>query len=171
MLPSLRVLCAKYSVLTLKDCTQSSLSHRNMRGMSLSMWARVSAEGLSDQSVVAGGQVVPCSKQFVHDWKECSFAHEGETARRRHPSLHTATPCPDFKSTKSCPRGDSCTMAHGPWEAGLHPDAFKTNLCAYGKGCQRRMCFFAHDGCELRSPQPGASQQLMQQPVMQMSGG
>ena len=30
-------------------------------------------------------QVVPCSKQFVHDWKECSFAHEGETARRRHP--------------------------------------------------------------------------------------
>ena len=121
--------------------------------------------------MVAGGQVVPCSKQFVHDWKECSFAHEGETARRRHPSLHTATPCPDFKSTKSCPRGDSCTMAHGPWEAGLHPDAFKTNLCAYGKGCQRRMCFFAHDGCELRSPQPGASQQLMQQPVMQMGGG
>ena len=32
-----------------------------------------------------GVQVVPCSKQFVHDWKECSFAHEGETARRRHP--------------------------------------------------------------------------------------
>ena len=58
-------------------------------------------------------------------------------------------------------------MAHGPWEAGLHPDAFKTNLCAYGKGCQRRMCFFAHDGCELRSPQPGASQLLMQQPAMQ----
>ena len=82
-------------------------------------------------------------------------------------SLHTATPCPDFKSTKSCPRGDRCTMAHGPWEAGLHPDAFKTNLCAYGKGCQRRMCFFAHDGCELRSPQPGASQQLMQQPALQ----
>lgn len=62
-------------------------------------------------------------------------------------------------------------MAHGPWEAGLHPDAFKTNLCAYGKGCQRRMCFFAHDGCELRSPQPGASQQLMQQPALQQHGG
>ena len=35
--------------------------------------------------VVRVVQVVPCSKQFVHDWKECSFAHEGETARRRHP--------------------------------------------------------------------------------------
>ena len=34
---------------------------------------------------ILGEQVVPCSKQFVHDWKECSFAHEGETARRRHP--------------------------------------------------------------------------------------
>ena len=62
-------------------------------------------------------------------------------------------------------------MAHGPWEAGLHPDAFKTNLCAYGKGCQRRMCFFAHDGAELRTPQPGASQQLMQQPALQQHGG
>jgi hypothetical protein len=36
-------------------------------------------------SSVNAEQVVPCSKQFVHDWKECSFAHEGETARRRHP--------------------------------------------------------------------------------------
>jgi hypothetical protein len=36
-------------------------------------------------SPVNAEQVVPCSKQFVHDWKECSFAHEGETARRRHP--------------------------------------------------------------------------------------
>ena len=32
MLPSLRVLCAKYGVLALKDCTQSLLSYRNMRG-------------------------------------------------------------------------------------------------------------------------------------------
>jgi len=105
-------------------------------------------------------KVVHCSKQFVHDWKECPYAHEGETARRRHPSQHTAQPCPDFKSTKSCPRSDRCQMAHGPWEAGLHPDAFRTNLCAYGRNCQRRMCFFAHDIEELRSPQPGSMQQL-----------
>jgi hypothetical protein len=26
-------------------------------------------------------KVVHCSKQFVHDWKECPYAHEGETAR------------------------------------------------------------------------------------------
>lgn len=101
-------------------------------------------------------KVVHCSKQFVHDWKECPYAHEGETARRRHPSQHTAQPCPDFKSTKQCPRcvnlavspsdcalhevniwfvprGEKCQMAHGPWEAGLHPDAFRTNLCAYGR--------------------------------------
>lgn len=49
-------------------------------------------------------KVVHCSKQFVHDWKECPYAHEGETARRRHPNQHTAQPCPNFKSTKMCPR-------------------------------------------------------------------
>jgi hypothetical protein len=26
-------------------------------------------------------KVAMCSKQFVHDWKECPYAHEGETAR------------------------------------------------------------------------------------------
>jgi hypothetical protein len=49
-------------------------------------------------------KVEKCSKQFVHDWKECPYAHEGETARRRHPLSHTAQPCPDFKNSKSCPR-------------------------------------------------------------------
>jgi hypothetical protein len=49
-------------------------------------------------------KVEKCSKQFVHDWKECPYAHEGETARRRHPSTHSAQPCPDFKNSKSCTR-------------------------------------------------------------------
>ena len=49
-------------------------------------------------------KVEKCSKQFVHDWKECPYAHEGETARRRHPSTHSAQPCPDFKNSKSCAR-------------------------------------------------------------------
>ena len=49
-------------------------------------------------------KVEKCSKQFVHDWKECPYAHEGETARRRHPSTHSAQPCPEFKNSKSCAR-------------------------------------------------------------------
>jgi hypothetical protein len=53
-----------------------------------------------------------------------------------------------------------CPMAHGPWEAGLHPDAYRTNLCAYGHECKRRMCFFAHDNSELRTP--SSSQQMQQ---------
>mmetsp|Transcript_12668 Transcript_12668/g.35039 ORF Transcript_12668/g.35039 Transcript_12668/m.35039 type:complete len:263 (+) Transcript_12668:269-1057(+) len=51
-------------------------------------------------------KVEKCSKQFVHDWKECPFAHEGETARRRNPFSHTSQPCPDFKNNKCCPRYD-----------------------------------------------------------------
>eukprot|EP00961_Rhodomonas_salina_P053819 722439-Rhodomonas_salina.1 len=43
-----------------------------------------------------------------------------------------------------------CGVRDGAREAGLHPDAFRTNLCAYGRACQRRMCFFAHDVSELR---------------------
>lgn len=84
-------------------------------------------------------KVAQCSKQFVHDWKECPYRHDGETAGRRHPRLHAAQPCPEYKNTKSCPRGDRCHLAHGPWEAGLHPAAFRTNLCAYGGACGRRM--------------------------------
>ena len=125
-------------------------------------------------------KVEKCSKQFVHDWKECPYAHEGETARRRHPSTHSCQPCPDFKNSKTCARfvpkftieffigadllllcrGNMCPMAHGPWEAGLHPDAYRTNLCAYGHECKRRMCFFAHDNSELRT---AASSQLAHQ--------
>jgi hypothetical protein len=102
-------------------------------------------------------KVAQCSKQFVHDWKECPYRHDGETAGRRHPRLHAAQPCPEYKNTKSCPRGDRCHLAHGPWEAGLHPAAFRTNLCAYGGACGRRMCFFAHDSAELRHPEYAAA--------------
>eukprot|EP00961_Rhodomonas_salina_P222383 3007279-Rhodomonas_salina.1 len=27
---------------------------------------------------------------------------------------HTAQPCPEFKTSKTCPRSDKCQMAHGP---------------------------------------------------------
>eukprot|EP00291_Cryptomonas_curvata_P026716 CAMPEP_0172166510 /NCGR_PEP_ID=MMETSP1050-20130122/9024_1 /TAXON_ID=233186 /ORGANISM="Cryptomonas curvata, Strain CCAP979/52" /LENGTH=578 /DNA_ID=CAMNT_0012837133 /DNA_START=511 /DNA_END=2247 /DNA_ORIENTATION=- len=116
-------------------------------------------------------KVEKCSKQFVHDWKECPYAHEGETARRRHPLSHTAQPCPDFKNSKSCPRGNSCPMAHGPWEAGLHPDAYRTNLCAYGHECKRRMCFFAHDNSELRTTASAGNTQQAQQSGVSSSHG
>jgi hypothetical protein len=54
-------------------------------------------------------------------------------------------------------------MAHGPWEAGLHPDAYRTNLCAYGHECKRRMCFFAHDNSELRTTASAGNSQQSQQ--------
>jgi hypothetical protein len=54
-------------------------------------------------------------------------------------------------------------MAHGPWEAGLHPDAYRTNLCAYGHECKRRMCFFAHDNSELRTTASAGNTQQAQQ--------
>ena len=62
-------------------------------------------------------------------------------------------------------------MAHGPWEAGLHPDAYRTNLCAYGHECKRRMCFFAHDNSELRTTASAGNTQQAQQSGVSSSHG
>jgi hypothetical protein len=64
-------------------------------------------------------QMRDCQILARHDWKSCPFRHPGEEASRRHPSVHTATPCQDYRRNKRCRRGNECPYAHGPWEAGL----------------------------------------------------
>ena len=92
-----------------------------------------------------------CTKTRAHDWTECPYAHPGEKAMRRDPRLHdyVGTACPDYRRG-GCRRGDSCGLAHGVFEAWLHPSRYRTQHCKDGLGCTRRVCFFAHMPGELR---------------------
>ncbi len=44
-------------------------------------------------------QVLPCSKQYHHDWLVCAFTHPGEAMCRRDPTrfAYTGIACPDKK--------------------------------------------------------------------------
>lgn len=88
-----------------------------------------------------------CPNKDPHDWTLCMWAHEGEVARRRNPSCHSGNPCVEYEKMQTCPRGDRCPYAHGVWERGLHPQRYRTSLCANvaaGGKCNRKICFFAH---------------------------
>jgi len=52
--------------------------------------------------------------------------------RRRHPAYGTALP--------SKP------------SSGLHPDRYRTQMCRDGTACPRKVCFFAHNAQEMRTP-------------------
>ena len=96
-----------------------------------------------------------CPKSRAHDWMECPFVHPGEKARRRDPLRFTYSPagCLDFKKSGSCRRGDGCEWSHGVFEAWLHPERYRTQICNDGGMCARRTCFFAHSPSELRTPE------------------
>lgn len=96
-------------------------------------------------------KIRPCSRAYSHDWTECPFVHPGENARRRDPRKYhySCVPCPDFRKG-ACRRGDMCEYAHGVFECWLHPAQYRTRLCKDGTSCNRRVCFFAHRGEELR---------------------
>mmetsp|Transcript_35027 Transcript_35027/g.99286 ORF Transcript_35027/g.99286 Transcript_35027/m.99286 type:complete len:412 (+) Transcript_35027:293-1528(+) len=98
-------------------------------------------------------KVMICPKKYSHEWSACPFAHKGERATRRDPRhLHYgASSCPDFKSG-SCSLGDLCPNSHGVFEACLHPERYRTQLCNSGANCKRSVCFFAHALSELRTP-------------------
>lgn len=98
-------------------------------------------------------KVAPCLKNYTHDWSACPFAHKGEKATRRDPLKfsYMASNCPDFKRGM-CPRGDTCSFAHGVFESCLHPERYRTQMCNSGTNCNRSVCFFAHTMSELRSP-------------------
>lgn len=97
-------------------------------------------------------KILPCRKRYGHVWSECVFAHVGEKVARRCPrqSTYTALMCPDLKKGGECPRGEACCFAHNSFEYWLHPTRYKTEFCAHGARCTRRVCFFAHSEAELR---------------------
>lgn len=107
----------------------------------------------SDQFYMYVYKVMLCPKKYSHEWSACPFAHKGERATRRDPRhiFYSATSCPDFKSGP-CPRGDHCPYSHGVFEACLHPERYRTQLCNSGHNCKRSVCFFAHTLPELRTP-------------------
>ncbi|CAI0385427.1 unnamed protein product [Linum tenue] len=93
-----------------------------------------------------------CTRSRSHDWTDCPFAHPGEKARRRDPRKfhYTGTVCPEFRRGGGCARGDNCEFAHGVFECWLHPSRYRTEACKDGKGCKRKVCFFAHTPRQLR---------------------
>lgn len=50
-----------------------------------------------------------CKRTDQHDRKECPYAHPGELARRRHPSIYQALPCPEARAVSGLLRGCSPT--------------------------------------------------------------
>ena len=120
----------------------------------------------SDQFYMYTYKVMTCPKKFSHEWSACPFAHKGERATRRDPRqvTYSATSCPDFK-TGCCQRQDTCLFSHGVFEACLHPERYRTQLCNSGGNCKRSVCFFAHSLEELRTaaPTPQTCQPLPQQ--------
>ena len=71
----------------------------------------------------------------------------------------------------TCANGDACGYSHNVFEAWLHPQKYRTQLCKKGLLCDRDVCFFAHTEAELRqapyciplpdpTPQPVKKKQL-----------
>lgn len=120
----------------------------------------------SDQFYMYVYKVMLCPKKYSHEWSACPFAHKGERATRRDPRhiVYSATSCPDFKAGP-CPRGDHCPYSHGVFEACLHPERYRTQLCNSGHNCRRSVCFFAHSLPELRTPTCQPVAQPLQQPT------
>ncbi|KAK9150197.1 hypothetical protein Syun_008506 [Stephania yunnanensis] len=113
----------------------------------------------SDEFRMYEFKVRRCMRSRSHDWTDCPFAHPGEKARRRDPRKfhYSGNACADFRRTGSCPRGDACEFAHGVFECWLHPARYRTHACKDGKGCKRKVCFFAHSPRELRVLAPNTT--------------
>ncbi|KAG6407064.1 hypothetical protein SASPL_130046 [Salvia splendens] len=96
-------------------------------------------------------KVRKCNRSRSHDWTDCPFAHPGEKVRRRDPRRfqYSGTACPEFRKGH-CGKGDACEFSHGVFECWLHPSRYRTEGCKDGKGCKRKVCFFAHSSRQLR---------------------
>ncbi|KAH7432929.1 hypothetical protein KP509_07G046400 [Ceratopteris richardii] len=107
---------------------------------------------IGDEFRMYAFKVRKCTRGRSHDWTECPFLHPGEKARRRDPRRYnySGDPCPDYRKG-SCKMGDACKFAHGVFESWLHPTRYRTQPCKDGRGCQRRICFFAHTADQLRA--------------------
>ena len=53
----------------------------------------------SDEFRMFHFKVLPCCRTEPHNWRECPFVHEGETAKRRDPRIfnYSATVCTEFR--------------------------------------------------------------------------
>uniref|UniRef100_A0A383W9W2 C3H1-type domain-containing protein n=1 Tax=Tetradesmus obliquus TaxID=3088 RepID=A0A383W9W2_TETOB len=119
----------------------------------------------SDEFATTYQKVVVCPKRQPHSWVDCPFAHIGEKAKRRDLRFFTYTPelCQDAKRNVECPRGDACGKSHHVFESWLHPQLYRTRMCAAGIRCMRPVCFFAHTREQLRQPsKPSAGQAAAQ---------
>mmetsp|Transcript_3477 Transcript_3477/g.7052 ORF Transcript_3477/g.7052 Transcript_3477/m.7052 type:complete len:401 (-) Transcript_3477:216-1418(-) len=126
----------------------------------------------SDEFRMNSMKIVQCSKKYTHDWTECPFAHPNEKATRRDPKKYSYTgiACPSMKDNGDCAFGDECPYAHNVFEYWLHPTRYRTQMCKDGKACNRKICFFAHDVAELRSPEtkPFVSPEALQKAYQTM---
>eukprot|EP00878_Enallax_costatus_P000346 GHUV01000430.1.p1 GENE.GHUV01000430.1~~GHUV01000430.1.p1 ORF type:complete len:463 (+),score=169.54 GHUV01000430.1:217-1605(+) len=99
-------------------------------------------------------KVMPCDKNYRHDYATCPFSHLGESSERRHPSAYLPFMCGSTQHStdlkEKCPFGTACKYAHGHFELWLHPGRFRTKMCSLGENCKRPVCFFAHSEQELR---------------------
>eukprot|EP00882_Tetradesmus_deserticola_P008564 GHRQ01009032.1.p1 GENE.GHRQ01009032.1~~GHRQ01009032.1.p1 ORF type:complete len:139 (+),score=14.55 GHRQ01009032.1:106-522(+) len=75
----------------------------------------------TEQFLMFGYKVVPCSKRYRHDWSVCPFSHTGEMAARRDPSRYLPIFCYHSKQRLPCPRGEECPYSHNLFEYWLHP--------------------------------------------------
>jgi len=113
----------------------------------------------SDEFRMYKFKVVICMRDTSHDWTRCPFAHRGERARRRHPSLYCGETCVNYKKGY-CRKGLTCEFAHGLFESWLHPHRYRTKRCKDGVNCNRRVCFFAHRDEEIRFPSKPSSSKM-----------
>ncbi|KAF6259880.1 hypothetical protein COO60DRAFT_1625932 [Scenedesmus sp. NREL 46B-D3] len=126
---------------------------------------RPDTDDSTEQFLMYGYKVVPCSKRYRHDWSVCPFSHTGEMAARRDPSRYLPIFCYHSKQRLPCPRGEECPYSHNLFEYWLHPQRYRTEMCQFGASCTRPVCFFAHGDHQLRhTGMPGGPQPVVAPP-------
>mmetsp|Transcript_39590 Transcript_39590/g.112267 ORF Transcript_39590/g.112267 Transcript_39590/m.112267 type:complete len:467 (+) Transcript_39590:196-1596(+) len=106
---------------------------------------------MSDEFRMYRFKVLLCRDPNCQDWSKCPYAHPDEKATRRDPRVYTYRPefCQGLRKN-TCANGDACSYSHNVFEAWLHPQKYRTQLCKKGSLCDRDVCFFAHSEAELR---------------------
>lgn len=80
-------------------------------------------------------QIAPCTNPEPHDWEDCLYAHKGEKARRRHPSLYQALQCPEARTVRLLHAGGKGPQA-GTEQACVSEASSLPTICNPRKGAQ-----------------------------------